>query len=186
MALLEPLIYQRAIRMYELLFGLIIMAVLALMLNIDSHNTQGIFLALASVMMGVLMTLLNGQLTHKHDAPALVFYELLSGVVFLSVYFICVTQAPLTLFYLTLPNFIFMLVLASLCTAYALTASVRVMKQLSPYTVVLSTNLEPIYGMILAYYFIGGAEQMTPSFYSASLILIALVMINAYLKNKTQ
>jgi drug/metabolite transporter (DMT)-like permease len=48
-----------------------------------------------------------------------------------------------------------MLILASICTAYAFTASVKVMKKLSPYTVMLTTNLEPVYGIILAYFIIG-------------------------------
>jgi hypothetical protein len=52
-----------------------------------------------------------------------------------------------------------MLILASICTAYAFTASVKVMK--NSYTVMLTTNLEPVYGIILAYFIIGGKEKMS-------------------------
>jgi hypothetical protein len=44
------------------------------------------------------------------------------------------------------------------------TASVKVMEKLSPYTVMLTTNLEPVYGIVLAYFIIGGKEKMSTSF----------------------
>jgi drug/metabolite transporter (DMT)-like permease len=77
-----------------------------------------------------------------------------------------------------------MLILASICTAYAFTASVKVMKKLSPYTVMLTTNLEPVYGIILAYFIIGGKEKMSASFYIGAVIIIITVILNGIIKHK--
>lgn len=76
-----------------------------------------------------------------------------------------------------------MLVLASICTAYAFTASVNVMRKLTPYTVMLTTNLEPVYGIVMAYFIIGGAEKMSMPFYVGSAIILATVILNGIIKN---
>jgi drug/metabolite transporter (DMT)-like permease len=67
------------------------------------------------------------------------------------------------IFYITFNNWALILILASVL-AYAFTASVKVMEKLSPYTVMLTTNLEPVYGIVLAYFIIGGKEKMSTSF----------------------
>ena len=76
------------------------------------------------------------------------------------------------------------LVLSSICTAYAFTASVAVMKRLSPYTVMLTTNLEPVYGILLAYFLIGEDEKMSMPFYIGSVLILITVILNGVIKNK--
>ena len=73
--------------------------------------------------------------------------------------------------------------LASICTAYAFTASVRVMRKLTPYTVMLTTNLEPVYGIILAYFIIGGKEKMSFGFYMGALLIVITVILNGIVKH---
>jgi drug/metabolite transporter (DMT)-like permease len=58
---------------------------------------------------------------------------------------------------LTANNWTLILILASVCTFYG--ASVKVMQKLTPYTVMLTTNLEPVYGIILAYFILGGKKM---------------------------
>jgi drug/metabolite transporter (DMT)-like permease len=76
-----------------------------------------------------------------------------------------------------------MLILASICTAYAFTASVKVMKKLSPYTVMLTTNLEPVYGIILAYFII--VEKKNEFLlYVGAVIIIITVILNGIIKTR--
>jgi drug/metabolite transporter (DMT)-like permease len=84
---------------------------------------------------------------------------------------------------LTSKDWILILVLASVCTAYAFTASVKVMRKLSPYTVMLTTSLEPVYGIVLAYFIIGGKEKMSVEFYVGALIILVVVVINGIVKH---
>ncbi len=78
-----------------------------------------------------------------------------------------------------------MFILSSICTAYAFIASVKVMKYLSPYTVMLTINLEPVYAIILALFIFGDKEKMNPEFYLGACIVLGVVLINGIIKNKS-
>jgi drug/metabolite transporter (DMT)-like permease len=70
------------------------------------------------------------------------------------------------------------------CTAYAFIASTAVMKFLSPYTVMLTINLEPIYGIILAVIIFEEKEKMSFEFYIGALIILSTVLLNAIIKSR--
>ena len=74
-------------------------------------------------------------------------------------------------------------VLASICTAYAFIASVGVMKFISPYTVMLTINLEPVYGIALAVLIFEKNEQMSFSFYIGAAIILITVILNGLIRN---
>ena len=57
------------------------------------------------------------------------------------------------------------------------------MQKLSPYTVMLTTSLEPVYGIVLAYFIIGGKEKMSVEFYLGALIIVVVVVINGIVKH---
>ena len=84
---------------------------------------------------------------------------------------------------MSLNNWVLLLILASICTAYAFTASVKVMQRLTPYTVMLTTNLEPVYGIVLAYFILGGKEKMSVEFYIGAVIIIITVILNGVFKH---
>jgi drug/metabolite transporter (DMT)-like permease len=48
----------------------------------------------------------------------------------------------------------------------------------------LTINLEPIYGIILALLVFGEKEQMNSQFYIGALIILSTVILNGVLKNK--
>jgi len=79
----------------------------------------------------------------------------------------------------------FIFILASICTAYAFIASVHVMKYLTPYTLVLTYNLEPIYGILLALFLFPESETMSTSFYLGASLIISTVVLNAIFKQKS-
>ena len=62
--------------------------------------------------------------------------------------------------------------------------SVSLMKYISPFTLILTVNLEPVYGIILAFFIFGESEQMSPVFYIASFVMILAIVINGILKSK--
>jgi drug/metabolite transporter (DMT)-like permease len=182
-SLLEPLFYGRKVLWYEVFFGLIIIAGLFLILQVESEYIYGFYYALVSIILGVLFTLINGKLIAKHDPSVITFYEFLSGVFFISFYFIFQGKFTVDFFVLTLNNWLLIFILASICTAYAFTASVKVMRKLTPYTVMLTTNLEPVYGIVLAYFIIGGKEKMSTEFYIGALIIVITVILNGIIKH---
>src|SRR6187402_2454428 len=182
-SLLEPLFYGRKVLWYEVFFGLIIIAGLGLIMQVEINYWSGMLLALVSVILGVLFTLMNGKLIADHDPSVISFYEFLAGFIFISIYFLVRGSFSGDIFILSAKNWILILILASICTAYAFTASVKVMRRLSPYTVMLTTNLEPVYGIILAYFIIGGKEKMSTEFYIGAVVILITVVLNGIIKH---
>ena len=183
-SLLEPLFYGRKVLWYEVFFGLIIILGLGMIMKVEVGYLNGMLYALASIILGVLFTLMNGKMIVNHDSAVIAFYEFLSGVFFISIYFLYQNKFSTDFFFLTANNWMLILLLASICTAYAFTASVKVMEKLSPYTVMLTTNLEPVYGIVLAYFIIGGKEKMSISFYIGAVIIILTVILNGIIKHR--
>jgi drug/metabolite transporter (DMT)-like permease len=182
-SLLAPLFYGRKILWYEVFFGLIIIAGLGLIMQVEINYWNGMLLALVSIILGVLFTLMNGKLIVNHDPSVISFYEFLAGFVFISIYFLFQGSFTIDFFVLTAKNWILIFILASICTAYAFTASVKVMRQLSPYTVMLTTNLEPVYGIVLAFFIIGGKEKMSTEFYIGAIVIVITVLLNGIIKH---
>jgi drug/metabolite transporter (DMT)-like permease len=182
-SLLEPIFYGRKVLWYEVFFGLIIIAGLALIMQVEINYLDGMLYALTSIILGVLFTLMNGKLIERHDPSVISFYEFLAGFVFITLYFLLQQKFSFDFFVLTVNNWVLILILASVCTAYAFTASVKVMQKLSPYTVMLTTNLEPVYGIILAYFILGGKEKMSKEFYIGALIIVITVILNGVIKH---
>lgn len=183
-SLLEPLFYGRKVLWYEVFFGIIILVALSVIMQVEMGYLTGMIYAFVSIVLGVLFTLFNGKLIQKHDSAVITFYEFLAGVLFISCYFVFQNKFTFDFFNVSLTNWSLLFLLSSICTAYAFTASVKVMKQLSPYTVMLTTNLEPVYGIILAFFIIGEKEKMSVSFYGGALLIIAVVILNGILKYK--
>jgi drug/metabolite transporter (DMT)-like permease len=182
-SLLEPLFYGRKVLWYEVFFGLIIIAGLGLIMQVEINYWSGMLLALVSIILGVLFTLINGKLIADHDPSVISFYEFLAGFTFISIYFLIKGSFTADFFVLSAKNWILILILASICTAYAFTASVKVMRQLSPYTVMLTTNLEPVYGIVLAFFIIGGKEKMSTEFYIGAVVIVITVLLNGIIKH---
>ena len=62
--------------------------------------------------------------------------------------------------------------------------SIKLMKYISPFTLALTVNLEPVYGIILAFFIFGKSEHMSPIFYIASFVMILAIVANGVVKAK--
>lgn len=183
-SILEPLLFGKKIVWYEVLFGLIVVAGLYIIFNVEVDYVYGILLALTSAFLSALFTVINAKFTKEYMPSVISFYELLGGVVFLSIYLLFSNGFSNEFFTLSISDFGWLMLLASICTAYAFIASVKVMKYLSPYTVMLTINLEPVYGIILAVLLFKDAERMSPMFYVGAAIILTTVVLNGIIKKR--
>ena len=181
---LEPLYYRRKIIGYEVLFGILVVIGLYIIFQFETGYVNGIILALCSSFLGSLFSVINGKMAKRHRASVISFYELLFGVICITVYLLFSGSFTSEFFQLSKSDWIYLLILASVCTAYAFIASIHVMKWLSPYTVMLTINLEPVYGIILALLILGDSENMSPQFYYGALIILVTVIINGVMKTR--
>ncbi|MEC3908863.1 DMT family transporter [Tamlana sp. 2201CG12-4] len=181
---IEPIIYKRRIIWYEIIFGIIVIFGVFIITQSEIKYLTGILLGISSAFFSSLFAVLNGSFLKQHTATVISFYEFLSGVFFISIYMLCFGGGFSEEFFnITWPDLKYLFILASVCTAYAFIASVHVMKIISPYTVVLTYNLEPVYGIIMAVLLFPEKEKMSMSFYYGALIIISVVLINAIIKN---
>ena len=183
-SLIEPLFFKRKLNPLELLFGLIVICGLYLIFNFETDYTLGIIYALIAAFLSALFTVLNGLYIQNYDAETISIYQLFFGVAFITIYIFSTTGFSVEQFGLSSSDFIYLLILSSICTAYAFIVSIKIMKYLSPYTVMLTINLEPVYAIILALIIFGEKEQMSAQFYFGALIILTTVILNGILKNK--
>lgn len=181
---IEPLFYNRRVIWYEILFGLIVVIGVFLITHGELRYINGIILGVVSALLSSLFAVINGTFIKNHSATVISFYEFISGVVFLTLFIMFFRGGfDAEFFALATSDWIFLLVLASICTAYAFIGIVKVMKFISPYTVVLSYNLEPIYGITLALLLFPETETMGPQFYYGALLVMFSVLMDAVFKN---
>ena len=183
-AILEPIWYKRKMIWYEVIFGLIVILGLLIIFNLETQYAYGIALALVSSLLASIFSLMNGKLIQTEKPTLISFYELSAGVLFLTIYHLSQGNFDADFFVISTTDWWYIFILASVCTVYAFIASVRIMKFISPYTVMLTINLEPVYGIVLAFLFIGDSERMKPLFYLGALIILASVIANGIIKNK--
>lgn len=181
-SLLEPLLYGRKIIWYEVFFGLLVMVGLYIIFDVEASYTLGIVLALISAFLSALFSVINGKFVLMHKASAISFYELLFGVIGISIYLAISGSFTTDFFSVSTHDWMHLAILASGCTAYAFIASIHVMKWISPYTVMLTINMEPVYGIILALLVLGDSEKMGTQFYYGAIIILLTVIANGIIK----
>ncbi len=183
---LEPLYYRRKIIGYEVLFGLLAVVGLYIIFKVETEYILGISLALCSSFLGSMFSVINGKFAKRYNASGISFYELFFGMLCISAFLAFNGDFTPEFFQLSSKDWIYLLILASICTAYAFIASIHVMKWLSPYTVMLTVNLEPVYGIILALLVLGDSENMSPQFYYGALIILITVLANGIVKTRRE
>jgi drug/metabolite transporter (DMT)-like permease len=183
-ALIEPVFFKRKINTLEMFLGLLVIAGLYIIFNFESQYKLGIIYALIASFLGALFAVLNGLFIKKYTADTISFYQLFFGVIFITIYLLFTNSFSVNFFQITASDWLYLIVLSSICTAYAFIASVQVMKYLSPYTVMLTINLEPIYAIVLALFIFGDKEQMSSSFYLGAFIVLFVVLLNGIIKNR--
>lgn len=182
-SILEPIFYKRKVIWYELLFGIIVVIGLGIIFNVETKYTTGIYLAVTSAFLSALFSVINGKYAKEYNPNIISLYELSSGVFFISIYLFFAGSFTSAFFALSVNDLIWLFLLSSICTAYAFSTSVKVMKFLSPFTVMLTINLEPIYGIILALLIFDDTEEMTTLFYVGALIILTTVIANGIVKS---
>lgn len=189
-SLLEPLFFKKKIVPYEIIFGLIVIAGLLMIFQFETKFHLGITYSLIAAFCASLFTTLNGIFVAKGGSPIrITMYEMLGSVIVISLYLLVIGDFNLEMlglfnqgietFWLDL---IYLIILGIICTSIAFVVSVDVMKKLSPFTVSISINMEPIYAIILALLFFGEKEQMSTGFYVGAALVMSTIFGNGIMK----
>lgn len=183
-SILEPIFYKRKIIGYEVLFGLFVILGLYIIYEVNGNFLYGITLALIAAFLSASFSIINGKFAGKYSSSYISLYQISGGVFLISLYLLFTGEMNTDFFVLSFNDWIYLLILGSICTAYTFVASIDVMKHLSPYTVMLTINLEPVYGIILAILIFPETEKMSTGFYIGAGIIILTILANGYFKLK--
>ena len=181
-ALLQPLFFKRKIIFYEVVLSLLTIAGIATIFKVETQYTYGIVLGLISALLAALFSLFNARLIAKNDATVISLYEMLGGVVIFTLIFLFTGKFDSEFFRVSLTDWGWLLILGLVCTSFAYVGTVKVLRYLSPFTVSISINLEPVYGIILALLIFGESEAMSPAFYFGGGLIFVSILLNAWLK----
>lgn len=175
-AIFEPLVTNKKISKLEILAGLMIITGIVLIFKFEPQYTKGIVLGLISAAAASIFSIINSQFVKQKPAPVIAFYELSGAFFWLSVYLLCIGGFKDSLI-LKRDDLAYLLLLGTICTAGAYVAGVSVMRQLSAFRVALVTNLEPVYGIIMAFIFFGDLKKMTPGFWTGAVLILSTIFL---------
>ncbi|WP_029288088.1 DMT family transporter [Pedobacter sp. R20-19] len=186
-AILEPLIKKQPIQIGDILIGLIIILGIYMIFKFESQYTLGIIFGLLAAVASSLFSTINSTLVQKSEPSIIGFYELVGGLFWITLYRLHDGSLINSSFNLNINDWFYIGILGTLCTSVAYVAGVSVMRTLSAFRVALVTNLEPVYGILLAFIFFKDREQMTAGFYvGAAIILSAIFLYPIYKKRKNK
>ena len=161
------------------MLGLAAAVGVAVIFGFETEYAAGIAVGLAAAFIGALFTVINGRLVARYDSQVISFYELLSACAVM----LCVAMLwnrPMGSIPLPpVSDWVYLLVLGTVCTAFAFVGGTLVMRRLSPFTVMLTTNLEPVYGIVLALLVFGESELMSAGFYAGAGLILGSIWLNA-------
>jgi len=191
-SLLEPIFHKRKVRPLEIFIGLVIIAGLYQVFASEFSYALGLVLAILSAMLGALFSIMNSKLVRKHAPLHITLYEMVgafgSTVLFLPFYYFYLAEGQSLRLAASPSDWLYIGILALVCTVYAYAKGVQLMRKFTPFAVNLTVNLEPVYGIVLAYFIFGEKEKMSADFYlGASIILLAVLsypVLDKWLKNR--
>lgn len=187
-SLIEPLVNRRPVKSLEVGLGILAFAGLYVVFRFEFDHALGLGLALASALLAAMFTVANSRLVQRVSAFTITFYEMVGASIFSLLFLIAAESQGWTNNMPVWPkgqDWIWILFLAWICTVYASTMATQLMKQFSAYLINLTINLEPVYGIALAFFYFGEKERMTEGFYLGTLLILLAVLLYPVLNGRT-
>ncbi|NDE78105.1 MAG: EamA family transporter, partial [Chitinophagaceae bacterium] len=187
-AVLEPVILQKKFDGAEVMLGILTLLGVYIIFHFDTQYTTGIIMGVISALLASLFPILNREILRNTNVETLLVWQQSFGFLFI---------ALLVPFYLkweegvrllpTLKDWGWLLVLSWFCSVWAFQLSGAALKKLSAFTVNLAFNLEPVYGILLAFVVYREDQLLNKWFYvGLSFILIALALHMLLLKRRSR
>jgi drug/metabolite transporter (DMT)-like permease len=181
-ALIEPVITNKKFNRAELLYSLLAMAGISIIFYSDTNSySVGIILALLAAFIGAFFNILNKDVVKEVSSEVVSFYEIFSGLIVLTLFL------PLYLYIFDPPKLVpdaqdwfLLFVLAIVCTHITLVLSLNALQHLSAFTLNLSINLEPVYGIALAFFIFRENKSLNAGFFAGTALIMLSVVLHSY------
>ena len=182
-SLFQPILLKKKFYWSDLIYGVAISVGLIVILNFEHLYFWGIIFGILAAVTGAFFGIYNGKLIKKNNAAVITFYEFTGAFIFISIlklfnnsenYFPVIHTVDL----------LWLLVLSLVCTTLAFTLAIEILKIFSPLTVIITNNLEPIYGIVFSVLIFGQSEYMSAGFYIGTAIILASVFTYPFFSAK--
>jgi drug/metabolite transporter (DMT)-like permease len=186
-AILEPLITRQPFNKNDLLLGLLAIAGISLIFHFDPQFKTGIILGIIAAFLSALFPVYNRLLLREHKPETVTLYQLSGGFLFLTI------LVPFYLHYIPADHIIptvsdigWLLVLGLFCTVWAYNLLMKSLENISAFTVNLTYNLEPVYGIALAFIVYREDKLLSNTFYIGLLLILLSVFLHSRLVYRSQ
>lgn len=187
-ALLEPLFNKVRIKKTEVFLGLLVISGLYIIFSFDFQYKLGLVLGISAGFSSALFSVFNSKMVQRIPAYTITFYEMIGAASFIALFLPVYKMTWATNHELQLVpkamDWVYIALLAGVCSVYAYTVAVELMKKISVFMLQLSLNLEPIYGIIMALIIFKDKERMGLNFYIGAGLIVSAVLLYPLLKKK--
>lgn len=183
-SVLQPLLLKKKFFWGDAFYGLIILVGLAIILSFENGAIAGIIYGILAALTGAFFGIYNGKLIIKHNSSYITIIEFIGALIFVVIIKFLMNDNHFYLATLLNYDIFWLLVLSILCTTLAFTLSVEIMKFFTPFTVIITNNLEPVYGVVFSILLFGNSEIMSNQFYFGAIIILICVFSYPFFKKK--
>jgi drug/metabolite transporter (DMT)-like permease len=183
-SVLQPILLKKKFFWGDAFYGIVILIGLSIILSFESGAIQGVIYGILAAFTGAFFGIYNGKLILKHNSSYITFIEFVGALFFIIIIKFLINNNHLYLEPFVNYDILWLLVLSILCTTLAFTLSVEIMKFFSPFTVIITNNLEPVYGVIFSVLLFGQSEIMSTQFYFGAIIILFCVFSYPFFKKK--
>lgn len=180
--LLQLFFFRKKFLWIEMILAIVSIFGFIIIFKVEKLYATGIIYALISAFLLAIFSIYNSKLIQNYKAGKIAFYELFFAFLLISIILLFKGADPTSFLVLSKSDWFYIVILASICTSYPFVIAADLLKKMSPFTMVLTNNLEPVYGIILAIIIFGDKEIMSPKFYFGAILIICSVLLNAIIK----
>lgn len=182
-ALLSPAFNRNtSIRRADVVLGATVIPGMALVIgNLDLDLQLGFWIGILSAVLISIFTHLNKRLVADLSPELMTTVELGTGMLLLGIllpFWLLQSGAQ----FLPAPSdWLYLLILALICTTLGYVIQLQALARLTAFTSNLAMNLEPVYGIILAYILLDDGLELNGRFYLGALIIVLAVVIQPFI-----
>ncbi|MEQ1552796.1 MAG: DMT family transporter [Ferruginibacter sp.] len=178
---LEPIILRKKIVFAEIVLGILTIVGIYIIFDFHPHFKTGIIYGILAALGAAVFPIFNKQLLHAVSPRLLTFYEILSGFIILSIFLPIYLKKSNAIFSIAMGNdIIWLLILSIVCTVISFDLQLKALKKISAFTCNLMYNLEPLYGIVLAFIFFGEGKMFTIQFYIGVLLIMLSLLLQMW------
>lgn len=179
-AILSPFWTKQRISWVEVVLGVVIIGALLLVFGLEVQYRLGIILGTAASFIAAWFGIVNSRLVMRGEPIRISFYEMLIAMAGMGIFLAWRGELPPALWHMSGHDAFGHLVLGLVCTAFAFTMGIHVLKWVTPFTLGLTVNLEPVYTILIAVILWPETERMHPGSYLGIALILACITFNAW------